>query len=177
LNHWFIGNTQSHAHPRMHAHCSHPPIHPIYILSTVPNLYKKFHIKETMCMTEVHVYVRFVVIFWFCNIKFDEGETPGSQPILLGTDVIWLRFSKHPPFIYSMFLKTIPILMFPLKILTQLCVSKQYCDMFIYMYTCSFCLCKYWNSAHCCCNITLKPPHTWAKINSSKDFEQLWKWS
>jgi hypothetical protein len=32
----------------------------------------------------------------------------GPLPILLGTDVP-LRFSKHPTFIYSIFLKTIPM--------------------------------------------------------------------
>jgi hypothetical protein len=39
----------------------------------------------------------------------------GPLSILLGTDVP-LRFSKHPPFIYSIFLKTIPIHIFPLNI-------------------------------------------------------------
>jgi hypothetical protein len=46
----------------------------------------------------------------------------GDLPILLGTDVP-LRFSKYPPFIYSVFLKTIPIHIFPLKILTQSYIS------------------------------------------------------
>jgi hypothetical protein len=48
----------------------------------------------------------------------------GPLPILLGTDV-QLRFSKYPPppFIYSIFLKTIPIYIFPLNILTQSYIS------------------------------------------------------
>jgi hypothetical protein len=40
-------------------------------------------------------------------MKFFPGEEGWSLPILLGTDV-QLRFSKHPPFIYSIFLKSIP---------------------------------------------------------------------
>jgi hypothetical protein len=45
-----------------------------------------------------------------CNRGGRGGPTPrGPLPVLLGTDVP-LRFSKHtPPFIYSIFLKTIPI--------------------------------------------------------------------
>jgi hypothetical protein len=48
-------------------------------------------------------------------MKWSEGRremTPGGPlPILLGTDVP-LRFLKHPPFIYSIFLKIIPILIY-----------------------------------------------------------------
>jgi hypothetical protein len=51
------------------------------------------------------------------------GTRPGGAlPILLDTDVP-LRFSKHPPFIYSIFSKTIHIHIFPLKILTQSYIS------------------------------------------------------
>jgi hypothetical protein len=41
----------------------------------------------------------------------------GALPVLSGTDVP-LRFSKHPPFIYSIFFKSIPIHI-PLRIFTQ----------------------------------------------------------
>jgi hypothetical protein len=41
---------------------------------------------------------------------------------------------ETPPFIYSIFLKTIPIHIFPLKILTHSYISKQYCDMFLYIF-------------------------------------------
>jgi hypothetical protein len=52
------------------------------------------------------------------------GGGGGVLVIILvkGTDVP-LRFSKHPPFIYSIFLKTIPNHIFLLKILTQSYIS------------------------------------------------------
>jgi hypothetical protein len=66
---------------------------------------------------------------WFEKYNELEGENGDggcSQPILLDTDVR-LKFSKNnnnpPPFIYSIFLKTIPIHIFPLKILTQSYIS------------------------------------------------------
>jgi hypothetical protein len=52
---------------------------------------------------------------WIITKPSKPGE---SLPILLSTDIF-----KTAPFIYSIFLKTMPILIFPLKILAQLYIS------------------------------------------------------
>ena len=59
------------------------------------------------------------IISTFLEGRQINGQVPReSRPILLGTGVR-LRFSKHPPFIYLIFLKIIHIHIFPLKILTH----------------------------------------------------------
>jgi hypothetical protein len=54
----------------------------------------------------------------------------------------WSVGQHRPPFIYSISLKTIPIHIFPLKILTQSYISWQYCDLFIY--NCYLCQVRGW---------------------------------
>jgi hypothetical protein len=63
-------------------------------------------------------YSKYIALQEIPQYSLSHSPRRGAFPILLGTDVR-LRFSKHLRFIYSIFLKTILIHIFPFKILTQ----------------------------------------------------------